>query len=612
MKSANHPVSIILVTLCITLLVSGCAGGGDEPSQQAPGGQIDTLPIAQAGDEVVAEGEVVPVKSVELRFEQSGIVDEILVEEGSTVETDAELARLDTRDLVLAEEEAKANLAQSKADYDQLVEGATPEDIAIAEVAVEIAKANLDTYETLVTIAEADVRSAEAAVAQAQGQLMQVRGAVTPEDINSAHASIEYARLQLADELDGPKATEVQQSQAALDQAVATLKEKRDTLSKAKTNAYLEVQIAANTLRDRQAGYSRVYWDNRNIEEDYGSVSMDLPQDNKDNEESNLRFVENAELSLQQAQMNYENARLAEITGIQVAEANVRQLQAQHTDLIDGSDPDVIAGVRANVASAEAMLASLQGEKRQGDLMVAEAGVTSAQIGIEKASANLEKSEIDLDGGHLSVKRAQAELDKVIADPRKSDLDKTLAIVQQREVALKKAQLNLEKAAILAPFDGTIVEVNPTEGEWFGTSETAIVMADFSDWQIETTDLDELAVVNIAIGSLVTINFDALPDLELPGKVVDIQNYGKNYQGDIVYKVTVKPDQWDDRLRWNMTATVSIKPVEQKKGPGKNQDQNSDQSPNPDQDQDQDQVPSPEERPKLPQQQQRQEGTPTP
>jgi HlyD family secretion protein len=37
---------------------------------------------------------------------------------------------------------------------------------------------------------------------------------------------------------------------------------------------------------------------------------------------------------------------------------------------------------------------------------------------------------------------------------------------------------------------------------------------------------------------------------------------GKNYQGDIVYKVTITPDQWDERLRWKMTATVSIEPVE--------------------------------------------------
>jgi len=62
-------------------------------------------------------------------------------------------------------------------------------------------------------------------------------------------------------------------------------------------------------------------------------------------------------------------------------------------------------------------------------------------------------------------------------------------------------------------------------------------------------------------GNLVRISFDALPDLELPGRVVSIQGIGKNYQGDIVYEVTISPDQWDSRLRWKMTATVAIEPT---------------------------------------------------
>ena len=516
MKKPGRIAPFFVALVCVLALVtSGCGmfGGGEE---EQPGGQqgedVPVLPVAQAGEEVVAEGEVVPVRSVELRFEQSGIVDEILVEEGSTVETGAELARLDTRDMVLAVEESEALLKQSKADYDLLVEGATDEEIAIAEISVEIAKANLDVYEALLASQRASVKSAEAEVARAQANLMQVRGAVTPADIASAEHSLEQAQLELADELDGPKATDVQQSQAALDQAVTNLREARDTLSSQKTSAYLEMQVAANNLRDRQLGYSDTYWDNRNVEQDFDSVNLDLPQRNKDREESDLRQVQNAEYNLEQARINYENAKLAEQTGIQVAEAKVRELQAQHNDLIDGSDPDVIAAARAGVAQAEANLAALQGEKRAGDLASAQAGITSAQAGVEQATAQLDKANVDLENAKLSVAKAEAELEQVLADPQKAQLDKSLAVVQQREVSLKQSELKLDKASIDAPFEGTVVEVNPKVGEWFGTTEVAITMADFTGWEIETTDLDELAVVNIDIGSLVRITFDALPD----------------------------------------------------------------------------------------------------
>ncbi len=61
-------------------------------------------------------------------------------------------------------------------------------------------------------------------------------------------------------------------------------------------------------------------------------------------------------------------------------------------------------------------------------------------------------------------------------------------------------------------------------------------------------------------GSPATLEFDAIPDLQLPGKVTQIKSYGENRQGDIVYTVVVKPDQQDPRLRWNMTAKVTIEP----------------------------------------------------
>ena len=52
--------------------------------------------------------------------------------------------------------------------------------------------------------------------------------------------------------------------------------------------------------------------------------------------------------------------------------------------------------------------------------------------------------------------------------------------------------------------------------------------------------------------------FDALPDVKLTGSVVQIEPVGVNKQGDITYTVVIRSDEHDDRLRWNMTATVTI------------------------------------------------------
>jgi HlyD family secretion protein len=83
-------------------------------------------------------------------------------------------------------------------------------------------------------------------------------------------------------------------------------------------------------------------------------------------------------------------------------------------------------------------------------------------------------------------------------------------------------------------------------------------MADLATWQIETTDLTELDIARVRAGSTVTMTFDAVPGLELSGKVSRIRPIGENKQGDITYVVTITPDRQDERLRWNMTAAVSI------------------------------------------------------
>ena len=87
----------------------------------------------------------------------------------------------------------------------------------------------------------------------------------------------------------------------------------------------------------------------------------------------------------------------------------------------------------------------------------------------------------------------------------------------------------------------------------------AVELADLSAWQVETDDLTELDVVRVQEGDRVSVTFDAIDDLELPGKVVHIKPIGREKLGDITYVVTVRLAEQDARLRWNMTAVVTIR-----------------------------------------------------
>ncbi|MCG8346721.1 MAG: HlyD family efflux transporter periplasmic adaptor subunit [Chloroflexales bacterium] len=491
----------VLIIIGIGLFFIATGDGSSALSEQAAA-MPTPLPPVRASGQIIADAKVVPAQSVELAFETSGIVAEIVVDEGETVNKGAPLARLDVRDLTLRVKQAEAAFHQAQASYNQLLEGATPEEIA----------------------------ASEAQLIQAQAGLRQVRGSVTGSDIAAAQAQLEQARAALAQLLAGPKATQIESTQAAVAQAQANLKAQRDSLSAAKTSTQSQMEQAANALRDRQSEYGRIYWQNRELEDRLAEFGRELPQENQDAEATALRAVENAERALDQARVAYDQAREAEEAGIDAAEAQLRDTQAQRDQLLAGAEADQIAAARAQVSQAEANLSRLQGDERAGSLEAAEA----------------------------SVANARANLARITADPSAATLAVAKAQVESAQVILEQAELALEKATLIAPFDGTVAEVNLKVGEAPPRDQVTLVLADFSAWHIETDDLTELDVVRIREGDSVTISFDAIPELELPGSVSKIDYIGANRQGDIVYTVVVTPERWNPMLRWNMTATVAI------------------------------------------------------
>jgi HlyD family secretion protein len=133
----------------------------------------------------------------------------------------------------------------------------------------------------------------------------------------------------------------------------------------------------------------------------------------------------------------------------------------------------------------------------------------------------------------------------------------------EAKIASYEAQLAAAKAAyadleLLAPFSGEIVSSDLKVGEVVNLDSQPVFFADMSTWQVTTTDLTELNVVDIEEDMLVLVTFDALPDLELAGKVVAIQGLGEIVQGDVTYEVLVELTEQDEKLRWNMTAYVTF------------------------------------------------------
>jgi RND family efflux transporter MFP subunit len=194
---------------------------------------------------------------------------------------------------------------------------------------------------------------------------------------------------------------------------------------------------------------------------------------------------------------------------------------------------------------------------RVGDILIrldsAAQGAAVLQATADRAAAEaqLEVAEADaasMSGGNLD---AASQAATAAVNAARARLDQTQA-------ALEQAMVQLDRTELRAPFDGRVAAVHVAPGEVAIAGAPIVDLADDASWLVETDDLTELDVVGVRAGDAATLTFDALPDVKLPGIVVAISPMGEVRLGDVVYRVTVRPDAHEPRLRWNMTATVRI------------------------------------------------------
>ena len=187
------------------------------------------------------------------------------------------------------------------------------------------------------------------------------------------------------------------------------------------------------------------------------------------------------------------------------------------------------------------------------------AALQSAYLDYQKAMALYNNrstpSDVQVQQDLAALQSAKSSLAKLT--PTANDLTAAEANAKAAQAARDLAANSLSQASLTAPFAGTVITIDPNVGEMVAAGTPVVRFADISNFQIETTDLTEINVVNVKEGDPVTVTLDAISDLELTGKIASIRGFGENRQGDIVYTLTIKLDKQDPRLRWNMTAKVT-------------------------------------------------------
>lgn len=129
--------------------------------------------------------------------------------------------------------------------------------------------------------------------------------------------------------------------------------------------------------------------------------------------------------------------------------------------------------------------------------------------------------------------------------------------VVQAQAALETAHVTLAQATLTAPYQGTIVAINVTPGQFVQPGQVVAMIADLDHLQIETTDLSERDIAGVQTGQIATIHINAL-NQDFTGKVIAIAPMAIKLNADWVYKVTIEFDKPPQNLLWGMSADITI------------------------------------------------------
>ena len=132
---------------------------------------------------------------------------------------------------------------------------------------------------------------------------------------------------------------------------------------------------------------------------------------------------------------------------------------------------------------------------------------------------------------------------------------------------------NMDNTKVTAPISGYITAMNVEEGNSYTMGSTIFTISDTSSFVVEAT-VDEFDIASIAEGQKAVVKFDATDDEEFSGEVTYVSiastsaessssssaasTMSSSSSGTASYKLKIKLDNVDDRLRVGMTAKASV------------------------------------------------------
>lgn len=336
---------LISTLIAITLIVAAILGGGwimrrQVGAQTAPTeSQLVTVSVGDLARTISISGHLEPQRQARLAFTRAGTVKAVHVSVGDSVHAGDVLIELDDEALARSVRNAEQALAIQEANLADLLRPALPEEIAAAQAAVDSAQAQLD--ELLAGPSEAQVAQAQAALASAQAALRaaQMRYATAEDQLTIARQSLDNAK------------TALDAAQLRYDSLVNNWQ----------TKDWAPYSPQAEQLKNAKTNYE-----------------VALAQYNVKKAEINDSALRSAEAQVAQAKANLDALLAPKTTQIAGARSQLAQAKLNLQKLLQGPTAERLAIVQAQVEQARISLQEAQANLKNATLQAPFDGIVTA------------------------------------------------------------------------------------------------------------------------------------------------------------------------------------------------------------------------------------------
>lgn len=171
---------------------------------------------------------------------------------------------------------------------------------------------------------------------------------------------------------------------------------------------------------------------------------------------------------------------------------------------------------------------------------------------LESAPDNLEIAQAD-----ANLALAQAKYDDALREWERLKDGPDPDDIRAAEARVSALEATLGLSSLKAPFAGKITEVRSKIGDQVSPGTISFRLDDLSSLLVDV-QVPEADINRVAIGQPVTMTFDAIPDQQYNGKVIEVGQVGNVVSGIVNFNVTIELIDADDSVRPGMTAGVNI------------------------------------------------------